>query len=104
MKKRNSEEIQQNQKEHDDHRNEFIVNHDRVYITAKQQVTVDCKLSETSCCAYVEPSTFGGICTYEASQELLRFPERNHKQDHDIDRHDDNNQRQGNNKAQHSHF
>eukprot|EP01091_Cochliopodium_minus_P009377 TRINITY_DN22_c0_g1_i5.p1 TRINITY_DN22_c0_g1~~TRINITY_DN22_c0_g1_i5.p1 ORF type:complete len:396 (-),score=109.47 TRINITY_DN22_c0_g1_i5:79-1119(-) len=64
----------------------FIVNRDRIYIVANQQVSNDCKTSVSECCPYVTPAIFGGICQYEASTALLEFP-REHHDHHDRPEH-----------------
>jgi len=76
-----------------EHRQEkrFIVTHDRIYVTSNQNISAECKTSETECCPYITPSIFGGICDHEGPTDLLEFPKDDHKHgdDHKEGHHDD---------------
>jgi len=91
--KRNTIELKNNRPQHDRRRRRFIVNKDRVYITANQQRSDVCKTSASECCPYVSHESFGGICPRTASQQLNDFPKRrpyhNHHDDHHDNHYDD---------------
>jgi hypothetical protein len=72
-------EVHHKEKKHHGKERKFIVSHDRIYITANQQVSNDCKTSVTECCGYITPSIFGGICEHEAPTDKLEFPEKEDK-------------------------
>jgi len=72
----------------------WVVSHDRIYITAPSLASTDCRTAASACCAYVAPTTVGGICDRVASRDLLEFPTRRTNQNgygrpnHDNDHHD----------------
>lgn len=57
-------------------RQNWVINADRIYFSAGGQTSNDCRDTTTACCAYVSPTSFGGVCDNIASRDLLAFPTR----------------------------